>query len=301
MRGTTMRQAVVVIVAAGMAACGGAAPTGSLKFDISGEDAAVSGFPVDDEGEVIALADGWTIVYSKVLIGVGNLSVKGADGVVGYESAARYVVDLHRGPAELATVEALEARRWEKVSFEILAPNAGATAGAGVAAADVERMVANGFNYWIEGTATKDARTVTFAWGFRNATRNTDCTDGADGKAGVVVSQNSSTRAEFTVHLEHMFWTSLGSEQAELRFDPMAAKADPEGHVTFEALATQSLDAPKDAEGKPIPSASGAGALAYDAQSDATDPKNLQEFVLAATATMAHLNGGGLCTITRLP
>lgn len=300
MRNGMARSAMAMAMA--LAACGGPATTGSLKVTITGEDAAISGFPVNDEGEVIALADGWTVVYTKVLAGVGNVSVKGAGGEVGYEAATRYVVDLHKGPAALLTLDTLAARRWEKVSYEHVAPDAGAVNVSAVAAADLERMVTNGFNYWLEGTATKDAKTVSFAWGLKNPTRNSDCSDGADGgKAGVVVTQNSETEAELTIHLEHLYWTSLGDEVAELRFDPIAAKADAQGAVSFDALATQSLDAPKDAEGNAIPKVNGGGDLAYNAQGDASDPANLKEFILAATTTMGHLNGGGLCTITRIP
>lgn len=285
-----------LLVVSSLAACGGDTGTGSVSIRISGEDGAKEGFPLTEGEETIAFADGWSIRFTKYLVAIGQLSLAGSDGEVAIDAKDVYVADLVKGDPELATYAEVPARRWERFGFALVAPTAAAKNANGVAQADLDRMVQGGFNYWVEGSATKGARTVTFAWGWKNPTANKDCTNGDDGKEGLVVSANSATEAEITLHVEHAFWDSLGDEEAKLRFDAIAAKADESGHVTMEALAGQPLASPVDADGQPLKDESGA-TLVYDPGSIPLSQNNLAGFIQKSAAGQAHLNGEGLCTI----
>lgn len=300
---TTIDSTKLLALALVASACsGGSGEVGTLKVTITGEDAATDGFPVNDEGEAIAFADGWEPVkFTKYLVSIGGLSLASADGAVAVEAKESWVVDLTKGDAELATFGALEARRWEKFSYSIQAAAKDAKAIGGVAQADVDAMHAGGFNYWIVGEATEKATGAkyTFDWKLKNPTRNADCTNGDDGKAGLVVVANSVAEAKITLHLEHAFWDRLGSEGAQLRFTPMAAVADANKAVTLDALATQALDDVKGMDGQPL--VENGAPVVYDPGSTPLAERNLKGFVLASAASQGHLNGEGLCTISRLP
>lgn len=286
----------IIALAAG---CGGQVGTGSLTVSASGEDGAKEGFPVAEGGESIAFADGWSLSFSKYLVSLGKLTVSASDGESAVSSSEVFVVDLSKGDPLLGTFDELPARRWDRFSFEIVPPPADATRSDGVRAEDAALMTEAGFTYWMEGEATRGDETVTFAWGFAAATKNADCTNGDDGKAGVVIGENSTAHAQLTFHVEHLFWDALGAESAEMRFDPVAALADEEGHVSLAALATQSLAQPLDAEGKPIKAADGSNVV-YDPGSMQLAENNLRGFMTASIASQAHLNGEGLCTLSKL-
>jgi len=292
-----MVRAMVAMGLAGLTACSDVAP-GKLTVSVSGEDVAKEGLPLTEGDETIALADGWSVTFSKFLVSVGRLSVSGVDGEVAAADSKLYVADLHAGDPELLTIDPIAARRWDRFNFFIVPPSADAVALEGVQAADVERMRAGGFNYWIEGQATKGDRTVTFAWGLTNPTSNADCTNGDDDKQGVVVPTGATASAQLTIHVEHLFWTSLGAEGAELRFEPIAAKAGTDGVIPFDALATQPLAQPRDAAGNAINDEAGQPLVYNPGTAAAT---NLKEFILAGMSGAGHLNGEGLCTVTASP
>src|SRR5690606_33973571 len=157
-----------------------------------------------------------------------KLSVSAADGESAVSSTQVFVVDLAKGDPLLGTFEDLPARRWDRFSFEIVAPTADTTRGEGVDQQDVATMTEAGFTYWVEGDPSRGDESVTFAWGFAAGTKNADCTNGDDGKAGIVIGESSTTRAQLTCHVEHLFWDAVGSEDAAMRFDPIAALADEE-------------------------------------------------------------------------
>jgi hypothetical protein len=280
------------------AGCGTeAGGTGTVVVSVSGEEAARTGFPVEDDGERIEFADGWSVTFSKVLVSLANVSVDGSDGARGAGPAGAWLVDLHRGAPELTRLDGLAARRWDRFSYEVVPPTPASTLLPGVQAADAEAMVASGHTHRIEGQATKAGRTVTFSWAFAEPSRNADCTNGDDSRQGLVVAASSSVRAELTLHLDHLFWTAIGAEGASMRFDPIAAVADAAGRVTWDDLARQGLS-PRDAQGAPFLDGDGK-ALVYDPGTARLPEDNLRGFVQTAFRFAGHLNGGGLCTITK--
>lgn len=299
MNRTPSRFVHTLALSAWLTACAGGNGTGALRFVISGEDAAAEGFPIEEDGVSIGFADGWAPVrFTKILVSVGNLRVGASASGESRAAAPATVVDLTRGDQTLTTLEGLEAMRWDRVGFDTLAPDAAAARGEGVEAADVATMAGAGYAMWIEGTATKGDRTVGFRFGLATGVRHDDCTSGSDEKAGVIVSPSGTSTAVITLHLEHLFFDALGGENAQLRFDAMAAAAGDDGVVTMDELASQPLAGALGADGKPLTRADGTP-LAYDPGATPLAESNLRAFVLASSSSMAHLDGEGLCTLSR--
>lgn len=279
--------------------CGGGEATGALTLRISGEDAAKRGYPVVVAGEEIAFVDGWKVRFHKLIASVGEVELRGHDGEVALAETTTYVAELTTGDPVLERYEGLPARRWERFSFSVLAPTNESVNVNDVDPEALERMIEHRYNYWIEGEAEKDGATLTFAWGLENPTRNASCTNGLDGTEGVVIRRNATTEAELTVHIDHLFWDTLGSEQLRLRFDAIAGAADEAGHIDTDALASQRLSDLRDREGNPLTDSSGARVI-YNPESVPLPDHNLKEFILAAAASQVHYNGAGLCSVTRL-
>jgi hypothetical protein len=114
-----------------------------------------------------------------------------------------------------------------------------------------------------------------------------------------VVEAVKTTEQELTVHVEHMFWTTLGTEVNEMRFDAIASAADKNGVVTWEALADQMLSDLVDENGDPLTDEHG-NPLVYDPAATSLSRNDLQHFISALMATQVHLNGSGLCTVRNL-
>lgn len=295
--------AVLTATCVAFAAQGGCAASdagrGAVAIRVSGEGAAKTGYPYVKNGAEIRFADGWTVRFSKYLVSVGELRLASADDVDAFASTDVFVTDLHLDDPTILLQDGLEARRWERFGFRVVPPPPTAKTVGQVAAEDLVRMQQGGFNYWLEGTAEKDGRSVSFAWGLGNPTRATNCTNGLDNTEGVVVRSNATADVEITFHLDHLFWDTLGTEVANLRFEAIAAVADGDSRVTFDALATQPLADLRAADGGPLVDEDGQRIL-YNPGSVPLPEQNLQAFMLATSAGQAHLNGLGLCTISRL-
>jgi hypothetical protein len=294
------RGALAALLTLGVA-CGdsGTAGSGVARVRASGEGAAKSGYPYDRQGVEIAFVDGWTLSFEKVLVSVSELELAAGEDRV--TSDRSWIVDLHLGDPELDELTELAPQRWDSFGFVIEAPTAASEPGDGVDAADVDRMVDEELGYLVAGSATHpDRGTITFEWGLPIAVRHRNCTNGLDGTAGIVVRENSATDAEITIHMDHMFWDTLGTEVAQLRFDPIwGADVDQDGTVTTEELTDQRISALADPMGAPLLDEEGAP-LVYDPGSLPLPDKNLYEFIQLSMASMAHLNGLGLCSVERL-
>jgi len=280
-----------------LAACG-PGPTGKLTLNASGEAGAVDGFPFTEDGETVAIADGWEVRFSKVIASIGHVTLADSSGAEGLHDASFHVVDLHKAESvALKTYEDVPAQRWDKVSFRVAPPEGTPVNVNGVDAADLSALVDGGGALLVEGTATKGEAGLSFRWVLPVNATYADCTNGVDGTSGLVVPANTTAESTITLHMEHLFWTSLGTEESELSFGAIAGKATG-GAISFDALATQSLEQPTDAEGNPVKDSSGAN-LIYNPDSATPSPSNLKEFIVESATRMPHLDGEGLCTITR--
>ncbi|HEY1101533.1 MAG TPA: hypothetical protein VGF99_21520 [Myxococcota bacterium] len=262
-----------------VSACDPAAGTGSVVVGITGEEAATEGLPFEEDGEVIAFADGWSVTFDHYLAVVGALQV--GDDV----DDATYIVDLAKlggdpPGAELFTFEGLAAGQ-QPFSFAMPAANADSVVVGEADAALVQQMRDDGLTYYVAGAATKDGRTVTFEYPLTTATTNSDCTNGDDDKQGVTVEAGVTADAEITIHIEHLFYDTLGVEGPDLVFDPLAASAAADDDdLTAEELGSLTVDA-----------------ASYDKGS--FDVTTMLDYIAVAASSQAHLNGEGLCTVTR--
>ncbi len=291
------------LAAPALVACGDDASSGggTLVVRVSGEEAAKQGYPMQRDGQTYEFVDGWTLVFDRYVVSFGDIEVATQDGSVGSDAGLRYVVDLKLGDPAVETIEALEARRWDAIGFSVLSADADSVVVGQVRDEDLARMRDEGLTYLVEGVATHPEKgELRFSLPMVNPTRNRNCTNGVDGTDGVVVRESATTEAEITFHVEHLFWDTLGAEQARLRFDPIwGADRDGDGVVVLDDLAAQRLADLRDPSGEPLLDEQGAP-LVYDPGSIPLPDKNLREFVLATTASQAHLNGTGLCSTQRL-
>lgn len=283
--------AVVALAGCGAEDEGG---SGSLVLSLSGEEAAQFGFPVPGVPE-LQFADGWAVHFDKYLVGIGNVRVAGADGERALADGGSVLVDLTAGEQEIFRFDGLGARRWERFGYDILVPGESTRRIGGIADEDARRMSEGGYNYWIEGTATRGEETVRFAWGLSAPTHNDDCINSADDSPGVVVRNNAAAAYQITLHLDHLFYDRLGShEGVKMRFSPLAAVAGDDGSIEWADLSSQRLASLRDADGQPLRDETGA-LLIYDPESVPLADADLQNYLLAASVSQGRFNGEGTC------
>ena len=212
---------------------------------------------------------------------------------------------------------------------------------------DYDLMVQKGWDKLIRGTATyvgtgiyssatdPDAgaiaqklfkalpTTVNFAFGWNDSTSmlncvNYDWTNSEDNLAdrGVETNPNGATISQITLHTDHVFWDKLRQEGANLRFDPIAAYAPPDGGTFFINDSPQQIRTtfgdgttklPDRApfQVNPSPNASPIGndgtgdgtqvILNTNGTTGLTDAMNA--FMAFSAQSQSHLNAQGLCYI----
>lgn len=283
---------VLGMLAAGCAAEGG---EGTLSVRISGEAAALSGYPVGEGDEQIAFRDGWTLEFHKVLLSLSKLSLATTRGDEAGDDDDPVVVDLHGGETELWRLEGLAAQRWDQVGYRYTPPAAAARSVNGASDADVDRMRAEGYSLLIEAIVRKGDREIELSWGFPLQIAMAHCQNGLDGTDGIVVRDNAVTNGEITVHLDHLFLDDWAVPEPSLRFDAMAAMAPSDRPLTLEDLKTQdNLSDLQGLDGQTL-------GLAYDPGSAFHPvPDNLAQYTEAAAETTGHWNGEGHCEYHRL-
>lgn len=277
---------------------GGGSGMGSLSVKVSGENAAIAGFPSDDNGTTVSFVDGWSIQFSKFIVSFGGIDVHGTDGAMGVTSTDKYVADLHEADAALPTFEGLAARHWEHFGFEISPPDATTKIIGSVQDGELQTMIAGKYNYLVQGTATKGAESLTFSFGLASPTKYTDCKYG-DGAAGVAIQSDMTAEAEITIHAAHIFFDALETETAALRFDAMGAVSGADMKLDIGEVASQGLATLKDASGMPLKDMSG-NPVVYNTGSVQLPTPDLLAFMQYSSGRMAHLNGRGPCTVTGL-
>jgi hypothetical protein len=275
-----MRKWLAGLSLLGLAAC--SEGTGTVTFTTYGEEYIEQEIPAAAGGEA-GFVDGWTVRYSKFLVMIGEVKVETHEEV-GATQATSKVFDVHKpGPVVVETFTGLPAREWDHVSYAIAPwPHAESV---NADARDVERMKAEGFSVYVEGTATKGGVTKRFAWGFPTNTLYAHC-ESPDLGAGVTVPNGGEETVQLTIHGDHLFFDDLQSPEAKMRFDAMAAAdnlgiSGADGEVTLEELAAVDLtELPPDQYGT-----GGAGNV-----------RNLRDFVTALVRTVGHFRGEGECS-----
>jgi hypothetical protein len=186
------------------------------------------------------------------------------------------------GVKPVVTFDGLEAKAWERVSFEI-GPISQDTALEGATEADKQLLLDAGASVHVEARIGKAAVEKRIVWTFSIATAYRECGGEKDGKEteGVLVTNGGTDAVELTIHGDHFFYDDLQAEAAVLRFEAMAgADADADGEVTLEELSAVNLvDIPEGSYGT----------------GSAGDINDLGAFVAALSRTLGHFRGEGEC------
>ncbi|HMI93563.1 MAG TPA: hypothetical protein VK509_19455 [Polyangiales bacterium] len=290
------RTSLVFALACGLYACDGSddAGAGSLKVSASGEQAALSGYPVGEGDDEIAFADGWTMVLGKVLISIGDFRLRTQDGDDAMVDSDPVVFDLHQGEPKLWSFDDVPAQRWDRVGYKYELPTSKTRTAGDVANEDLEQMIDEGYSLLVAGTARKDGREIEFEYGFPFEITMDNCHNGIDDTDGLVIGDGAAAEAQITIHLDHLFFDDWAIEDPALRFDAMAEMAPAGGVLTLDDLAAQdNLSDLLDAAGAPLE-------LGYDPGSEFEPvPENLRDLVISAATTTGHFNGEGHCDYER--
>lgn len=284
-----------------ISACANADPTnagrGNEQFTTWGEAFIEIGIPANPDGQD-GFIDGWSLHYDKFLVNFHEIVVADSAGNVAAKlDKPKFVDNTKTGRKTLTEFDGLEAKNWDKVSYQIKPAVQGEDIVAGDPA-DLAKMVQNGWSIYVEGSASKtDTHGLnikkTLHWGFKVATQFSDCHHEQDGKdtLGVVVTTGSTDVSELTTHGDHLFYDRLQASpdpaiQTALRFDQKAAADEApygngDGEITLEELCTEPIDV-----------------FTYDPSG--LNAPTVGDFVIALSRTIGHYRGEGECTISPL-
>ncbi len=236
------------------------ADPGTLTLEIWGEDYCETGLPSN------VFADGWSVVFDKFLVNLSSVTITGSGMDPAIEITTPMVWDLvKQGPHVIAVEKDAPAGTYNQSHFTTGAATSQSTAG-NAEASDVEAMIDGGYVYWIAGTATKDATTKTFNWGF-TLEKSYVCSS-----IGVLEGGGEVT-VQFTIHVDHVFTTNLSTFTNH--FQEIAdSDADQDGEVTQAELeqVTSGYD----------------GGPYFDA-------KNFWDYLLKESAYLGHVDGEQEC------
>lgn len=268
--------------------------TGSLRVRISGEGPAMTGYPFDDGADVIAFVDGWSLTYARVLVSVSGFELQTRSGASAGPPTDGVVADLHLDTPIAWQLDGVPARRWDRLSYDLVPPTASSRLLAGVGTTDAARMISGSCAMLIEGTATNGAASVPFSFCIPDPVRAYDCESGIDGTEGVVVGVNAVDDVELTIHLDHLFLDSVSATEPNMRFEPLAALAGADSMLTLDDLATTPVTDIEDRSGNYI--VVDGHVLVYDPGPFPLDAnRSIASYVRANATTMGHLEGEGHC------
>lgn len=218
---------------------------------------------------------------------------------------------------------------FDVVPYSTLAMQKNLTADAATTAA-LALMQQRGYSTYLEGEATHAPydpgdpaifqsfpTRVRFQLGFGQEVSYLNCSNpdnGGDEAAnrGIQPRQDGVATAKIAMHVEHTFWDKLNVENPSLRFDPLAARSvvtqqggELVGALDMDALMGVPVSALVDRNNQPVldrGSVAGyvrkPGPLAYDTNGT-PGVSTLRAFAIFSSQAMAHLNGEGLCYVSR--
>ncbi len=239
MNGASVRRFALTV--AGLVSCLPAddrPPPGILQTTVSPSPAVRS---------VTTTADGWSVSFDRVVVGIGHVSL--GDACASY-AEARYgrVIDLAQGAGQkLGTLYGLGSC---DVQFRLEVPASDAVLGQGVSAdtltlmrtpADDAYVSAGGIALLVDGHATKGNVEKTFHWRFRQGYHYDTCSAEVGGQqvSGVTLTGNVTVNYDIEIAPERLFLDDV-SDTAELRFDPFASadgsSGQADGEVTLAEL-----------------------------------------------------------------
>jgi hypothetical protein len=265
----------------------GADGTGTVTFTTWGEELIEKEIPAKDAEGKPFVEDGWSVKYSKFLVVIADVAVaeEGKEPVAKLPTPKLF--DMHAaGEKAVAVFTGLPGKAYTHVSYAVSPATAAVELGGGATEADKQLMVQGGYSVYVEATATKDAITKSYAWGFRTSTLYDRCKGELSGKEtdGVVVTNGGNDAVQLTIHGDHLYYDDLQSPAAKVRFDSIAsADVDDDGRVTLEELAAVQLADTTKIKAGPYGTGSASGI------------NDLRAFVEALSRTVGHFRGEGEC------
>jgi len=319
-RGDTMKNTkqtlaavlLLVPVLSGLAACGGSSEgTGRVQVFVAAEDSIPDGLqPGTDEENI---QDGWTVIYNKFLISIGNFRASRTAAPADKLSDARtFVLDMKNLPAGglvIADFPGAKAVRWDKVGFDL--PNAASASicAAGIAATDCAFMKNSNFSVYFEATLTKEGgqscrpgttdcvarSSQVIRWGLKAGTSFDDCAPPNSSDKGFAVPSGGTVQVKPTIHGDHWFFTNItqGEEITGRRAQWIVdADTNRDGETTIEEL--------KNAQAAtlfPSPPFNLSGGLASP---ECTSVSTAYCYLLAQARTLGDYQGDGECDTRRV-
>ncbi|HAA57363.1 MAG TPA: hypothetical protein DCE42_21535 [Myxococcales bacterium] len=250
--------------------CGG---EGTLTLHVWGEAFIEDAIPASE------VEDEWKIEFTTFLIVVGNVSLASSSGEQGPEIQETKVFNLKTKGEQVFFQQSLPAGTWDRITYNVT-PATSTTTAVGVSETQLDMMKTQGYSVYLEGKATKDGTTKTFAWGFKTSTTYKDCQS-----ERAVVKAGGTASTQLTIHADHFFYDDLENPEAKVRFQVLAdADTDQDGTITLEELAA-------------VKGAAFAGLEHYGVGrfSQVTD---LGAFVKHLSQTLGHIDGEGHCDVT---
>lgn len=272
------------------------AGTGDVSLNIAGGRSLSEGFPHTEGSVTHAFVDGWTVEFDTYVFVIEEVNI--GDG--GWSGSL--AVDLAAAGTQGVSLPTLEGLPAQRLDIGMVLGRADDTteAAEGVDSATLDRLKSKTIGAIISGSATKDGRTVTFDFELDTAARYSNCLNGVDQTKGLVVERNKTTGGIVFIHAIHLFWDRIGTD-AELRFEPFAAVAGDDDHITTDELRTQDLNALVDANGDRLLDEAGDPLFFVDDVGNlGLDETTLADFIAEQVRLAVHFNGLGLCSYSRL-
>jgi hypothetical protein len=290
--------------------CGeSATPTGTLQLQLEAEDTITEGLEPGTGDEQIV--DGWTVTFEKYILAVGDIDVEGGGAGVFHEHdvIVADLTQLPEGGLTVARFEGMPAGLWPEVFYETPVVTASAERHSSVSQADFDRMVAGGCTYLIVGTLTNPtgqrciggdatmctpATEVAFDLCVPAPTRFGPC-ESDTGIEGVVVVENATTTANFTIHGDHLFFNGFpeGAEGTVTRRAQWLVNADMDADGTVTRADLESIGA--SGLGQLLPSNPSDGLPGFQLGGAPVRLDDAWDYVVAQLKTQGHFQGEGEC------
>jgi hypothetical protein len=238
------------------------------------------------------IVDGWSVAFSRYLVAIGDVRLGRSAGDLEARAPEVFIADLSAiggAGVPLASLEAIETGRWDRVSFRTPAADASAMIHASASEVDAGEMIANGWTYWLQGTLTNGTEQIAFDIGVATPAEYGPC-EAEDGLSGLTVTEGGTSFA-ITIHGDHLFFDTFpsGAEVIERRAQWLA-DCDLDESGTIDAAELARVDA-----ADVFPSET------YNLAGSPYPIDTALDFARSQLSTQGHFQGEGECPWAVLP
>jgi hypothetical protein len=244
-----MRRIITLVLLACSAAGLGAVGIGALDACVPADDRptpgkltlTVSPSPAVQNG--VVTADGWNVVFEKVLVGIGRASLGNTCARYSDSSYDRLLDVTSKSGQKLSILYGIGQC---DLRFRVSAPSSDAVLGEGVTEDEKTALRTPGGDPYVPlggvamdvtGAATRDGVTKRFHLVFRPRVRYANCKVEADAGPAVDLSSNVDEVFDIRIEAEAVLRDDVDAATASLRFEPFAtADKDGDGMVTLDEL-----------------------------------------------------------------